>query len=118
MSSLVHPQFSHCLKDLFAPRMVEFMDDITNSGFKDKQELCHHYTKVYSYYTIQGTSRHFMLNKTLFRVPIFSSKAMYYSVRYLEHPIILKKIILGVFTHACSEGRINIINCSIFIYNF
>lgn len=94
------------------------MDDTTNSGFKDKQELHHHYTKVYSYYMIRATSRCFMLNKTLFRVPIFASKTVYYSVRYLEYSKILKRIILGVFTYACSEGQINIIHCSLFIYNF
>lgn len=37
---------------------------------------------------------------------------------YLEHPIILKRVILGMSSHACSEGQISIINCSIFIQKF
>lgn len=55
--------FSYHLKDLSVHRKVEFMDDNTSSGFKDKQDLCHSYTKVYSHCTIQAPSRRFMLNK-------------------------------------------------------
>ena len=87
------------------------MDDKTNIGSKDKQDPCHSYTKAHSCGTIQATV-YAQQDKVFSRVPHFPQRQC---SGYLEHPIILKKVILGLYSHACCEGQISI---SIFIHNF
>ena len=84
------------------------MDDKPNTGSKNKQDPRHSCTKAYSHDPIQATF-YSQQDKVFSRVPLFHQRQC---IGYLEHPIILKKVILGLYSHACSEGQI----VSLFLY--
>lgn len=69
----------------------------------------------------QVTSRPFFFaqqDKIFFRVPIFSSRKIYYSARIFSTSNNSEIGYSRVFSHVCSEGQISIINGSIFMHNF